>query len=701
MKRISFIMLMIFSNIVLISSIPMETRAKTQTIVVPDDYFTISEAISNASEGDTIFVKNGVYNENLVIKKSISLVGQDVKNTIIEGNHAHPVIVVRHDNVTVSSFTLKNGASKSTVTIYYKALGGIHLLHANNCKITGNLITNTGIGIWLYGAGSNVIEHNICYDSMYGLIAESSDNNIIHDNYISNNGGGIRLLSTKNNKLSNNSMIDNKHSFLVSGNEISYFLNDVDNSNTIETKPMCYWVSVSNQTVPSNAGCVVLTNCTDITVKDTVLLHQYNAIMFAYTHNSTVTNNTITNSGTGIKFQASSGNTILNNKITGANGIVSDGNRTRIYNNTITEEEDNYNKIGITVTGSHQRITQNKINRRSGVAISCNGYYNNITFNSLTDSEGLSIQGCFNNIYGNAIIGGGLNVGNNNNIIAKNNVTGYILVTSSLNLIRDNNVSRQIRLNGNNNTLYGNSLQGVVMGNRVTDASNNLFYRNNFHFVYNEEGHRLFTIWEGVEGTAFIDNGVEGNYWSDYNGTDNNGDGIGDTPYKIYAKDSINFYGIAEFNIADLVLIDNYPLMAPIRPFDAGIWEWNDYTVYFSSNSTVSNFNFSPEKNSIQFSVNCENQTASFCRVIIPKEFLDVENSNWLVFCDNKISENITISETSDNSYLYLTFSNETKIVEIMGTAAIPEFPSGFIILLIFEFSILLVLTKNSRRRTS
>jgi len=43
-----------------------------------------------------------------------------------------------------------------------------------------------------------------------------------------------------------------------------------------------------------------------------------------------------------------------------------------------------------------------------------------------------------------------------------------------------------------------------------------------------------------------------GNYWSDYNGTDSNGDGIGDTPYMI--STSPEEYGDA----------DNYPLMEPV-----------------------------------------------------------------------------------------------------------------------------------------
>ena len=46
-----------------------------------------------------------------------------------------------------------------------------------------------------------------------------------------------------------------------------------------------------------------------------------------------------------------------------------------------------------------------------------------------------------------------------------------------------------------------------------------------------------------------MDNGYPsgGNYWNDYNGTDNNGDGIGETPYIINEDNQ-----------------DNYPLMNPV-----------------------------------------------------------------------------------------------------------------------------------------
>jgi hypothetical protein len=46
--------------------------------------------------------------------------------------------------------------------------------------------------------------------------------------------------------------------------------------------------------------------------------------------------------------------------------------------------------------------------------------------------------------------------------------------------------------------------------------------------------------------SSIWNNSCEGNYWSDYNGTDLDGDGIGDTPYIINSNNQ-----------------DNYPLMHP------------------------------------------------------------------------------------------------------------------------------------------
>jgi len=67
-------------------------------------------------------------------------------------------------------------------------------------------------------------------------------------------------------------------------------------------------------------------------------------------------------------------------------------------------------------------------------------------------------------------------------------------------------------------------------------SNNNIIYHNSFKDnIKQVYSHSSTNVW---------DNGCQGNYWSDYNGTDSNGDGIGDTPYIIDANNQ-----------------DNYPLM--------------------------------------------------------------------------------------------------------------------------------------------
>ncbi len=59
-------------------------NAESNTIVVPDDYSSIQEAINNAIEGNTIFIKKGTYVENPVVNKSVSLIGEDRDSTVID-----------------------------------------------------------------------------------------------------------------------------------------------------------------------------------------------------------------------------------------------------------------------------------------------------------------------------------------------------------------------------------------------------------------------------------------------------------------------------------------------------------------------------------------------------------------------------------------------------------------------------------------
>jgi len=82
------------------------------TIIVPDDYPTLQEAIDNAKNGDTIQVRAGLYRERIIIDKSINLIGENKFSTTIAGSYSGDVINVIADNVTIRGFDIRQSGTE-------------------------------------------------------------------------------------------------------------------------------------------------------------------------------------------------------------------------------------------------------------------------------------------------------------------------------------------------------------------------------------------------------------------------------------------------------------------------------------------------------------------------------------------------------------------------------------------------------------
>jgi len=208
---------------------------KAGTITVPDDYPTIQEAINHANEGDTIYVKAGTYYENVVVDKSVSLIGQNRINTIIYGcGHSEHVVSITASNVTIANFTITNSicgiflwenCSYSNIfgNRITNNLFAVNLLYSSSNYIFGNTImTNEseraleGSGINLTCSSNNNIFQNSIQNGGSGIcVACCSDYNNIYENNITDNDFGIQLYNSSNNCIYHNNFINNLEQTIV------------------------------------------------------------------------------------------------------------------------------------------------------------------------------------------------------------------------------------------------------------------------------------------------------------------------------------------------------------------------------------------------------------------------------------------------------------------------------------------------------
>lgn len=157
-------------------------KSDPSAITVPDDYPTIQEAINHANDGDTVFVRNGTYYENVVVNKTVSLWGENKETTIIDGNETGDCVHVAAGGVRISGFTVRNGGD---------AYSSVRLSSDGN-SITDSLLVDSWCGVSIDDyCGSNLIANNTMANNLNGVLGELWHDSQIIGNNITNNEMGI------------------------------------------------------------------------------------------------------------------------------------------------------------------------------------------------------------------------------------------------------------------------------------------------------------------------------------------------------------------------------------------------------------------------------------------------------------------------------------------------------------------------------
>ena len=173
----------------------------------PNNFTKIQDAIHYAYDGDTVFVydDSSPYYENILVYKSIILLGENMATTIIDGNKKGNIIRINTDDVTISGFTLQNSDPDEY---------GINLedIVNKNIIIKNNIIKSNGGGILVYHSYYNTISNNYIFNNKdNGIrIGYCGKNEIINNQIFSNDFHGIGLSDSNSNVIKGNIIYSNK-----------------------------------------------------------------------------------------------------------------------------------------------------------------------------------------------------------------------------------------------------------------------------------------------------------------------------------------------------------------------------------------------------------------------------------------------------------------------------------------------------------
>jgi len=178
------------------------------------NFTTIQEAINDPEtiDGHTITIDPGEYVENVFVNKSITIIGNGPKESII----------------------IKANDLNSSV---------IYIENASNARLDNLVLQEGRCGISLYNVSNFTISNVKAVNNIYGILLTSSSNNTINDSVISQNDYGIALINSSYNTIKVNEILNNDKGFYLNNSSSNLiYLNYFNNTNnTYNEKSINTW----------------------------------------------------------------------------------------------------------------------------------------------------------------------------------------------------------------------------------------------------------------------------------------------------------------------------------------------------------------------------------------------------------------------------------------------------------------------------
>ena len=227
-----------------------------KTITVDDDggadYEKIQWAIENATEGDTIQVAEGTYYENVLVNKTLTLVGAGPEKTTIDASGDGDVVSITVDWCNVSGFKMTGSGNWDVAGLKIEShhnqidninssdndVRGIHLVLANHNSLTNiSCYSNNEHGLYSHWSHHNTFTNVICVGNDNGAYFTGSDYNDLTNFQCTDNVDGLHLKSTDDNNLTQIECSSNDNGIYLDhsrGNSFSHIVCDSNSLNGME-----------------------------------------------------------------------------------------------------------------------------------------------------------------------------------------------------------------------------------------------------------------------------------------------------------------------------------------------------------------------------------------------------------------------------------------------------------------------------------
>ncbi|UCG69292.1 MAG: right-handed parallel beta-helix repeat-containing protein [Thermoplasmata archaeon] len=530
-------------------------------------YTKIQDAINASIDGDTVFVYNGTYYENIQVSKKINLTGEDRDNTIVDAQGVDDVVRINIDRMNISGFTLRNSGSGP----FPNQDAGIFLYGgAEYCTIYNNKVSSNKNGIRLYRYGRNKIYNNNLSSNNFGIYLDESDyNDIAGNNIYSGSASGIIIVQSVVNNITGNRIFSNS--------QFGIYLHSSANSNNIS----------GNDIYNNRDGIYLRGVSNNYMYNNNISNHDGYGIYFQGSSNFQIKNNNFTNDG--IFIFDSGKSSFISHTITSDN--IVNGKQLLFYKNSM-DFEINGTQMGQLILANCTNVVINNININNtdcaveiahSINITVNNSYlcsndycgiyvykasshiknNHLEYNddfgiALYYSSDNTFEG--NDVFWNSRNGFYIYSSQNNNITENNighNRYGIQLYSSSnynyiaRNIIDYNQYGVHLESSPRENIITDNTVISNIRGIYISPGYDNLIYHN--RMIENSVAQAYDSTNDGNK----WDNGYPsgGNYWNDYTDVDD---------YKGPNQDILGCDYIWDHNYSiDSNSFDHYPLVEP------------------------------------------------------------------------------------------------------------------------------------------